>query len=108
MNALSEMKGHTVYVFEDAQPALEEIDFDTVDLVITDLTMPTPGEKVIRTIRERGSQVHITVMAGHIPYFPHVEKALFLNFRGVWRRAFTVRSLRQALGVAPGSGVVLR
>ena len=61
-----EMKGFTVHTFEDAKPALETVDFEQVDLVITDLQMPTPGEEAIRAIRRRGIQTPILVMSGYI------------------------------------------
>ena len=58
--------GHRVLDFPDAAPALAEVDFNQVDLVITDLQMPTSSEVAIRTIRERGFAVPIVVMSGYI------------------------------------------
>jgi CheY-like chemotaxis protein len=63
---LLQMFGHQVLAFPDASPALQEVDFAQVDLVITDLQMPTPGAVAIQTIRERGFEVPIVVMSGHI------------------------------------------
>ena len=63
---LLQIGGHQAVSFPDAAPALREVDFDRVDLVITDLQMPTPGEVAIRTIRERGFDVPIVVMSGHV------------------------------------------
>ena len=42
-----EREGHEVQDFEDASPALDEVDFDEVDLVVSDLVMPTPGDQFI-------------------------------------------------------------
>ena len=39
-----QMDRHEVRAFEDATLALEEVDFNEIDLVITDLVMPTPGD----------------------------------------------------------------
>ena len=39
-----QMDRHEVLAFEDATLALEEVDFNEIDLVITDLVMPTPGD----------------------------------------------------------------
>ena len=39
-----EKAGHEVLAFEDATLALEEVDFNEIGLVITDLVMPTPGD----------------------------------------------------------------
>jgi CheY-like chemotaxis protein len=36
--------GHEVISFDDGAPALAEVDFSDVDLVVTDLKMPTPGQ----------------------------------------------------------------
>ena len=59
-----EMEGYRVRAFEDAGPALERVDFSRVDLVITDLQMPTPGEEAIRAIRGQGVEVPVLVMSG--------------------------------------------
>lgn len=63
---LLQIAGHQTLPFPDAAPALKEVDFDGVDLVITDLQMPTHGRVAIQTIRERGFDVPIVVMSGHI------------------------------------------
>lgn len=63
---LLQFGGHQVLSFPDAAPALTDVDFNCVDLVITDLQMPTPGEVAIKAIRERGYDVPIVVMSGHI------------------------------------------
>jgi len=56
--------GHTPIPYPDGAPALAEVDFSSIDLVLTDLAMPTPGETVIRTIRERGLTIPIIVLSG--------------------------------------------
>lgn len=61
-----ELQSHRVIAFPDAAPALCEVDFDEIDLVITDLNMPTGGEDAIRILRERGIKVPIIAMSGHI------------------------------------------
>ncbi len=61
-----EMEGYRVRAFEDAGPALEMVDFSRVDLVITDLQMPTSGEEAIRAIREQGIEIPILVMSGNV------------------------------------------
>jgi DNA-binding NtrC family response regulator len=57
---------HRVLAFEDGEPALERMNFDEVDLLITDLRMPTPGEEVISTLRDRGVKVRTIVMSGYV------------------------------------------
>jgi CheY-like chemotaxis protein len=60
------LNGHTVLDFDDAAPALQEVDLDSVDLVITDLQMPTPGESAIEEIRTKGYEIPVVVMTGHV------------------------------------------
>ena len=59
-----EMHTYEVLDFEDAGIALETVNFDAVDLVITDLMMPTPGDQAIQTLRSRGIRVPILVLSG--------------------------------------------
>ncbi len=58
------LNGHEVLAFEDGAPALAEADFDTVDLVVTDLRMPTPGDRVIETLQKQGIEVPVIVLSG--------------------------------------------
>ena len=51
-----EREGHEVLDFEDAAPALEEVDYATVDLAVVDLQMPTSGYDAIEELRARRSQ----------------------------------------------------
>jgi DNA-binding response OmpR family regulator len=78
MRRMLEMEGHTVATYPDAAPALDEVDFKQVDLIVTDLKMPTSGEDFIRTLRERRIQVPIIVLSGNITE----EKALHLKTLG--------------------------
>ena len=57
-------EGHKVLGFPDAAPALETVDFATLDLVITDLVMPTRGEEVIQAFRSQGLATPIIVLSG--------------------------------------------
>ena len=38
-----EHEGHEVLALPDAATALEEVNFEEIDLVVSDLMMPTPG-----------------------------------------------------------------
>ena len=76
---LLQMQGYNVLAFEDAQPALDTVDFSQVDLMVTDLSMPTSGEEAIRIIRNRNIQIPIIVITGNITG----EKALYLKTLGV-------------------------
>ncbi len=57
---------HTPLAFPDAGPALAEVDFSSVDLIVTDLSMPTHGEEAIRRIRRRGVTAPIIVVSGQL------------------------------------------
>ena len=72
------MGGHSVITFPDAAPALDSVDFSSVDLVITDLSMPTSGEIFIRTLRKKGFQTPVVVLTGHITE----DKAQYLKTLG--------------------------
>ena len=85
-----EMGGHHVDAFPDAGPALEDVDFEKVDLVITDLSMPTSGEILIQTLRERGIQTPVIVLTGHITE----DKAQYLKLLGareILRKPFDLK-----------------
>ncbi len=63
---LLKREGHEVLAFEDAAPALEEVDFSEIDLVITDLVMPTPGDQFILIMQEDEIEVPIIVLSAHL------------------------------------------
>jgi DNA-binding response OmpR family regulator len=56
--------GHVVLPFCDGEPALEALRGEDVDVIITDLSMPTPGEEVIRLARLQDFNGPIVVMSG--------------------------------------------
>ncbi len=66
MKTALQMQGHTVCVFEDAQPALDTVSFEDMDLVFMDLHMPTDGEEAIEAIRRKGIRIPIVVMSGFV------------------------------------------
>ncbi len=60
---LLEKEGYRTTAFADTVPALS-VDLDDVDLIITDLAMPTSGEELIEAIRGRGFEGPIIVLTG--------------------------------------------
>ena len=72
------MTGRTCLAYSDAGPALAEVDFDSVDLIVTDLSMPTHGEQAIRQIRSRGITAPIIVVSGQL----NPKKAEYLKLLG--------------------------
>ena len=59
-------EGHRVITARDAAPALVKTDFNTIDLIILDLLMDTPGDIAIQTIRSRGFQLPIVILSGKL------------------------------------------
>ena len=58
--------GHQVLTFEDGATALAQVDFDGVDLLITDLQMPMTGDQIIRQLNGRGISVPVLVLSGYL------------------------------------------
>ena len=68
-NVLTRQLTHLGYAFveyPDAAPALAEVDFEAVDLIITDLQMPLRGDLAIEIIRSRGITTPILVLSGFL------------------------------------------
>ena len=84
--------GFEVVSFDDAGPALEEIDFGDVDVVVTDLEMPTRGETAIQAIRSSGHSLPIVVLSGFIKQGE--EKALLaIGATRILRKPFNMQVL---------------
>ena len=64
LTALLQKHGYDVLPFDDGAPALEALGSENVDLILTDLDMPTPGEELIRLGRQRGYSGPAIVMSG--------------------------------------------
>lgn len=88
---LLELAGHDVLSFPDGQPALDQVKFDQVDLVLTDLQMETDGEVVIKSIRERGFQVPIVVMSGHVQP-DEADRYVEMGAQSILIKPFTIQN----------------
>ena len=86
------MIGHTPLAYPDAGPALSSVEFDEVDLIVTDLSMPTHGEEAIRTIRKRGITVPITVVSGQL-HSGKAEYLLDIGAQATLEKPFNLRKL---------------
>ena len=93
--------GFEVVAFEDAQPALETVDFNQVDALVTDLMMPTRGENAIHTIRSKGYSLPIVVLSGVIN--PGEEETLIaIGATRVLKKPFNMQQvLNTVLEVLP-------
>ena len=43
---------------------MDEVDFEQTDLVVTDLQTPTPGDALLKELRERGVEAPVVVVSG--------------------------------------------
>ena len=59
-----ELNGHTVLPFEDGRPALDEVDFSAVDLIISDFQMPMPGDEFVKELKRRSIDVPVIILSG--------------------------------------------
>jgi two-component system response regulator PilR (NtrC family) len=63
---LLERAGHRCFGAFDANEAIQIIDAESLDLVITDLSLPdTSGIEVVRHIRSKSKDTPVIVMSGH-------------------------------------------
>ncbi len=63
---LLKKEGHEVLDFDDAKPALDEVDFTDVDLVLSDLVMPTPGDQFVLILQQEDIDVPVIILSAHL------------------------------------------
>ena len=61
-----ERAGYETVAYPDAAPALAEVDFSTIDLVITDLNMPLRGDTAVDVLRARGLTMPVVLISGDL------------------------------------------
>ena len=93
-----QMHGHDVEAFEDGGPALELADFEKADLLITDLRMPTPGDQVIASLKERGVKIPIIVLSGYLDK-EQTERLEKLGVEQMLQKPFKVLELVQVVNI---------
>ena len=71
-------EGYRVRIFEDGAPFLDSDAVKWADLIITDLLMPTSGELVLRTVREKRPLLPVILLSGSVTE----EKAVILTQLG--------------------------
>ena len=74
-----ERDGHEVQAFEDAAPALEQVDWDDIDLVVSDLVMPTPGDQFVLILQQEGVEVPVIILSANL----NEERIQYLEELGV-------------------------
>ena len=87
-----EKEGFEVVGYIDAAPALAECQFEEVDLILTDLVMPTRGEELIKEVRSRGINTPIIVMSANLNNSSNTSLA-DLGAQAVLQKPFDVDEL---------------
>jgi len=90
---LVESRGYEVQAFEDAQPALDAVDFCAVDLIVTDLRMPLPGDKAVAQIRERGIETPVLFLTGELLSETREASMMALGKCRVMPKPFRIKEL---------------
>ncbi|MDP6038249.1 MAG: response regulator, partial [Candidatus Latescibacteria bacterium] len=94
---LVKSRGDEALAFEDAQLALDAVDFGAVDLVLTDLNMPTPGDKAVRQIRAEGIQTPVIMLTGQLLPDAYRESLVALGECRIMAKPFRLRELLAAM-----------
>lgn len=58
-----EHTGYTVLSYPNAEPALEDVDFESADLIINDIAIPTRRGGATYTVRSSGVGVPIVILS---------------------------------------------
>ncbi len=99
---LLEKAGHSPTAVPSVKRALERIDGEGADLVLTDLTLPgESGLDLLRGLRERGSCTPVVVMTGSDDV-DLMARALDLGAKAVLRKPYSSQWLEAVVGEALG------
>ena len=90
-------EGHRLLAYADAAPALEAVDFATVDLIITDLHMPLRGDAAIQLLRARGIATPIILLSGYLEGGED-ERLLALGASWVLAKPYEIERLLEVVG----------
>jgi DNA-binding NtrC family response regulator len=89
--------GYDVLVAENGQTALEVLESDGIDAMITDILMPgIDGLELIRRAREADERLKVVIMTAHASLDSAIE-AIKLGAFGYLRKPFSKRELIEAL-----------
>lgn len=93
---LVKQEGHEVQAFEDAAPAMDEVDFNQVDLLITDLVMPMPGDQLILILQQEGIEIPTIVISANFTE-SRIEYLRELGVRNTLEKPFEVAKMLEAI-----------
>ena len=87
--------GYEVIDYVDAAFALADKCLEDVNVIITDLAMPTRGEILIQTVRSREMEIPIIVLSGYIEGKTQELKAM--GAQAVLKKPFTISEFLQVI-----------
>ena len=88
--------GHEVITYEDAAPALAEVNWDEIDLVLTDLVMPTPGDQFVLILQQEDVDVPVMVLSAHLTD-ARVEYLRELGVTRIMEKPFEIKALLESV-----------
>lgn len=91
-------EGHEVIAYEDAAPALEEVNWDEIDLVISDLVMPTPGDQFVLILQQEDVEVPVIILSAHLTD----ARSEYLRELGVTRIMAKPFEVKEIIGAVNG------
>jgi two-component system NtrC family sensor kinase len=96
MGRLLEAFGHEPILFASAQAALDEVDFGRIDLVISDLQMPMPGDVFAQALKKRGIDIPVIILTGDLDE-DKTEWLKSLGIAGILAKPFATNDLRSEI-----------
>ena len=98
-----ERAGYDVVAVESPERALELVDRESVDLVVSDVVMPKlSGVELLDEIRVRRPELPVILMTGGSPEPERTTRALQLGANGIVYKPFSHAELRGAVEAALG------
>ena len=104
LTELLEHQGYEVLGFEDPAPALATVDINTIDMILTDLVMPTSGERTIEELRGQGITIPIIVLTGFLEQ-KDVEHLIGIGATRVLEKPPKVSQLIASIELLLGEGL---
>lgn len=96
-----ERAGYDVVSVDGSQRALELVDREDVDLVVSDVVMPgLSGVELLDEIRVRWPDLPVVLMTGGSPEPERTTRALQLGANGIVYKPFSHAELRTAVAAA--------
>lgn len=96
-----ERAGYAVVSAGDAQRALELLESDEVDLVVSDVVMPgLSGVELLSELRDRQPELPVLLMTGGSPQPERTSRALELGAAGIVYKPFSHADLTDAVRAA--------